>query len=98
MRTSTLSSFFALVSSRSNIPLTSINCLAFSSYSAGYNVDVIHKSGGEAETHWENLKDKMKSLYFLALGRDPGLGDFKVFVDVGDVREVGKENRYAGGL
>ena len=40
----------------------------------------------------------MKSLYFLALGRDPGLGDFKVFVDVGDVREVGKENRYAGGL
>jgi len=45
---------------------------------------------GEAETHWENLKDKMKSLYFLALGRDPGLGDFKVFVDVGDVREVGR--------
>jgi hypothetical protein len=96
LRESSLSTFFEYFAERSSVPLQSLDCLTFSFFFAGNNVEVLHKESGEDE--WMQLKNNIRRLFGFARKRHPKKNDFEIWVDIGDTREVAEEDEDLGGL
>ncbi len=94
LRESSLSEFFEFFAGRSKVPLESLDCLTFSFFFAGSNVEVLRKQGGEDE--WEQLKTNIRRLFGFARKKNPKKRDFAIWVDIGDTTEVEEEEDLGG--